>query len=206
MDENEKKYIEAANKEAERRKCLLDETAFSIPKDNKGLERLKNLVQKPSDDKPLESGLVIKHGVKFTIRRRNSGGGRAGAVSKHSCTIKHYAYNNPSGDEIHVPQRSYHEYGKKKRKDSMIDELYDLKRHSKDGEALFRCICDNQALLVAIWFAPNAETERALILMLVNKIAEKDYYGQKVINGPKSNDELEKDRAEIEAYTNNLKR
>lgn len=208
MDENEKKYIEVAKtlneavKEAERNKLLLDETAFSIPKDEKGLESLKVTAQELFDSKSLESGLVIEPGIKFTIRRRDSGGGRAGAVSQHACTVKHYLYGNKKGDEIHVPQKCYYDYSKKKHKGSMLDELYALKNYSKDSEALFRCICDNQALLVAIWFAPDAKTERALILMLVDKIAEKDYYSQKVINGPKSNEELEKDRAEIKARLN----
>ena len=209
MYENKKKYIEAAKtlneavKEAERKKLLLDEAAFSIPKNDKALESLKAAAQKRFDDKSLESGLVIDPGIKFTIRRRDSGGGRAGAASKHACTVKHYLYKSAKGDEIHVPQKCYYDYGKKKHKASMLDKLYALKSYSKDGEALFRCICDNQALLAAIWFAPDAKTERALILMLVDKIAEKDYYGQKVINGPKSNEELEKDRAEIEARLNN---
>lgn len=177
----------------------LNETSFNIPKSIAGIQEVKEDLEEKLAKGTLTGGISIDEGVKFTIRRHNSGGGRAGAVSKHSCTIKHYLKGR-RGIPVSIPQSSYYEYGKKKGKSSIIDELYSLKSINKGGEALFRCICDNQAIITAIWKSSDDKTETALIKMLVERIIARDYFNTKPISAPKTEKELDKDREEIKTY------
>lgn len=193
MNENEKNYIEAAKilneavKEDERRKRLLDEANISIP-DNKGaMQKLKALpVEKIDQHMKCRSGVLI-------LVRTKQEASHSGNVSQHACSVK----IDKSQIPIHIPRQSYLDVPK------MMPNLKDYKEAKDDAKIAIRFVYDCQAILIAIWDCENAKDKEILFAMLRDKIVENDYYNNNIIKGPKSNEELEKDRAEIKARLNN---
>ena len=180
----------------------LNEASYPIPSTAGGLNELKCKAEEELENGTLKTGIALRTdsgALKIAIRRKTEGGGRAGAASRHTCSIKHFCDGDSSGTPIWIPRNSYYNAKKRKGEKSLLDQLKAVKR-LPHGDAIFRFVCDNQALLVAIWDSPTDKIENLLYAMLMDRIVSRDYYNAKSITAPKTDDELIRDRMEIENY------
>ena len=194
----ENEYIKAAKilneavRKAELEASIINESNICIPNNPHGLQELEEL---PITNIDTSMSIGSQTGLIIAVRAKREGG-RAGAASQHACSIKFGARKIP----ITVPRQSYLDIPKLEPRIKRLKVRN--KKEEDEARIAIRFVYDCQAILIAIWDCENTKDKEILFAMLRDKIVENDYYNNNTIKGPKSNEELEKDRAEIKARLN----
>ena len=104
----------------------LNEASYPIPSTAVGLNGLKCKAEEELENGTLKTGIALRTdsgALKIAIRQKTEGGGRAGAASRHTCSIKHFCDGDSSGTPIWIPRNSYYNAKKRKGEKSLLDQL-----------------------------------------------------------------------------------
>ena len=122
--------------------------------------------------------------------------------SEHSVSVKIRKSTTNESGRIKIPTKSFLADDKESKDD--YSELEDFGTGSsvfKDAAvALRRFIYDNQMLIVAIWFNTDEKITSILMDRAKSALIDMEYYSNKSIRGPKSQEELDKDKIELNKY------
>ena len=145
---------------------------------------------------------------KIEVRSRAGGGGHAGNVSQHGCSIKLDATVGGSRVNIPliIPNGPYEKLSPKvmEKVQSGISTMYKRagSNNVKLADACLQFAYDNQAVINMLWDCDNAETSPegiALISFMENQAQEIDYFSTKRKSW-KSEEEYNADVAKINTY------
>lgn len=142
---------------------------------------------------------------KIDVRSRSGGGGRAGNVSQHSCSIKVKVDGTSTGIPLIIPPIPYDTLDEKgiEKVQGSIDTMYrKLKQsESKIGDACLQFAYDNQAAIVALWSINDETSPEGIALKdyMKERVSEVDYFSAKRKSW-KSEEEYNADVAKINTY------
>ena len=162
--------------------------------------KLVNLINKNNPELMNEvylrtTGSTKNKNIKIVVRCKSGGGGHSNAPSKHDCSIK----VGDAQTEVWIPNKPFDEVKPK----GNLQTISDLKRSlsSTAFKIVSNFIYDNQAAIIALWYAPDGENGRVgstILSYIRNKLATVDYSSVKV--KPKTAAELDADKEAITQY------
>ena len=190
-------FIEVA-KILNKASALVDESYISFPISKIDVRNMKKLSTGTYKTKNATFDIYIRT---FAEAKRAQMAAKR-MSSEHSVSIKIRKPATDESERIKIPTKSFLTDDKEARDDyNELEKFGTGSSNFKDtAVALRRFIYDNQMLIVAIWFNTNEKVSSILIDRVKSILIDMEYYSNKSIRGPKSQEELDGDKQELTEY------